>query len=403
MKQLITIMASALVLLCELAAGQCLEGQVVIESKEVLPNQQGITLDFTIYTDLPMVGMTVPVVVREIDPGSFWTGTLPYDTGGNAFFPGYSEGVEWSFAGMWAALIQEMRPGVPTSPCATDGDIGYDGFSPDHFCLNASGAGGSEPTAPDGRKILTITFDVAGNPGQFEFDTACFSSSFSKIFLLDGCWNPEFPPVIGFQKGIITISDCDCTRLGDCDGDDAITPVDVIYLVNTVYLGADPPPPLPWCPTVNGDWNCDDIIDPVDVMEIVGFVYRNSGFPPCDPCTGGRLPDLAITSTDILSNQDTIDVGDMIWLGVNIHNIGLATATAPTVAMFSGDPDNGGTLLDVVTAADIAPGDTLIKFVGQYMCETIGEFDIYGIVDWTEEIVESDEGNNKAYKTIVVK
>jgi subtilase family serine protease len=140
----------------------------------------------------------------------------------------------------------------------------------------------------------------------------------------------------------------------------------------------------------------------VDISEIVGFVYRNSNIPPCDPCRGGRLPDLAITSTDILSNKDTLEVGEMIWLGVNVHNLGLATAPAPTVAMFRGNPDDGGTLLDVVTAAAIAPGDSLIKFVGQYICETIGEIDLYAIVDWGEEISEMDENNNKASKTIVV-
>jgi subtilase family serine protease len=40
--------------------------------------------------------------------------------------------------------------------------------------------------------------------------------------------------------------------------------------------------------------------------------------------------------------------------------------------------------------------------VGQYICETIGEIDLYAIVDWGEEISEMDENNNKASKTIVV-
>jgi len=78
---------------------------------------------------------------------------------------------------------------------------------------------------------------------------------------------------------------CDCSNLGDCNGDELINPLDVTYLVQYVYLNrVGPPPPIPNCPAVNGDWNCDTHINPVDVMMLVNYVYRQSGQGPCDPC-----------------------------------------------------------------------------------------------------------------------
>ncbi len=81
---------------------------------------------------------------------------------------------------------------------------------------------------------------------------------------------------------------CDCTYLGDCTQDEQITPLDVAYMVQFVYVAAVPPPPaIPDCPAVNGDWDCDDKINPLDVMMAVNFVYRGWETGPCDPCASG--------------------------------------------------------------------------------------------------------------------
>jgi non-lysosomal glucosylceramidase len=78
---------------------------------------------------------------------------------------------------------------------------------------------------------------------------------------------------------------CDCTYLGDCNGDEQINPVDVAYLVQYVYLSkGDPPPAIPNCPAINGDWDCDDHIYPLDVIILVNYVFRQLGQGPCDPC-----------------------------------------------------------------------------------------------------------------------
>jgi hypothetical protein len=72
------------------------EWRVEFESKTVSPNEHDVEFNLKAYWDLPLAGFTTPVVVREIDPGSFWTGVLPYDTGGNAFMHPFQYNVSWN-------------------------------------------------------------------------------------------------------------------------------------------------------------------------------------------------------------------------------------------------------------------------------------------------------------------
>jgi hypothetical protein len=187
------------------------EWAVEYQSKAVAACQGGATVNLTLSWDLPLAAIAIPTVVRSIIGGSFWMDPLPVDTVG-----GPSSGVTWSWSNPgWADLIQEFRPGVPTAPCVADGDIAYDGIPPDHFLIIASGAGTSTPPEPDGRTILTFSFDANGNSGFFEIDTACFSSSHPTMWLVDD----QFPPInhgpsgtgeTTFQKGIIEIKPNSC-------------------------------------------------------------------------------------------------------------------------------------------------------------------------------------------------
>lgn len=80
--------------------------------------------------------------------------------------------------------------------------------------------------------------------------------------------------------------DCVCAGVFcDMDGVNALTPIDVAYIVNYVFKSLDARPALANCPGKNGDWDCDDSVDPVDVALYVNYVYRRLGDGPCDPCT----------------------------------------------------------------------------------------------------------------------
>ncbi len=102
------------------AGSAAAEWRVAFESKTVYAGQTEVEIKLNLTTDAIMGAMTIPVVVREKNPDAFWTGTLPYDTGG--MWP-RRHGVEWTWADIWAVLVNEVLPGVPSSPCITDGDL----------------------------------------------------------------------------------------------------------------------------------------------------------------------------------------------------------------------------------------------------------------------------------------
>ncbi len=209
---------------------------VEIESKTVDAGDTAVTVDITAYWDIDMTGFTVPIIVREIDPGAFWTGTLPFDTGGNAYIHPYAQGVEWKWGLTWAEIIEEVRPASGVGiPCNPGIDTLYNGESPDHFVINAKGGAINAPAEPTGKVVVTLTFDVGTVVGQFEFDTACFSGSLPSIFMVDN-GNPPInhgPSNDGygvpgtdeatFNKGVITIQDI---TQNDTDGDGVADSVD---------------------------------------------------------------------------------------------------------------------------------------------------------------------------------
>jgi len=60
---------------------------------------------------------------------------------------------------------------------------------------------------------------------------------------------------------------------GDLDGDELVNPLDVQYMVNTVYKSAGAPPNGINSADVNGDCS----VTPLDVSVLVWFVYKSQG------------------------------------------------------------------------------------------------------------------------------
>ncbi|MBU0959386.1 MAG: hypothetical protein KKB31_05570, partial [Nanoarchaeota archaeon] len=83
---------------------------------------------------------------------------------------------------------------------------------------------------------------------------------------------------------------CDCGVWGDLNGDGAINPVDVVFMINKVYLGNDQLVQPPNCPLQAGDVNCDGNVNPVDVVFMVNYVYLSNNMFCDDPCLGGASP-----------------------------------------------------------------------------------------------------------------
>jgi len=63
---------------------------------------------------------------------------------------------------------------------------------------------------------------------------------------------------------------------GDANGDGEINVADIVYLVNFLYRGGDPPDPVD-----AGDANCDTIVDVGDVVYLVNYLYKGGDPPGC--------------------------------------------------------------------------------------------------------------------------
>jgi len=269
------------------------EWRVDIESKTVSTGATGITAEITAFWDVHLAAFALPVIVREIDPGSFWTGTLPYDLGGSAGYHPHAYGVEWTWYAPWANLVESLEPAPerqhPLLLCNPPADSLYDGVSPDQFVIIALGFNSYAAPRPDGRPIVRITFNVSDHPGQFEFDTACYTSNFSTIEMVDYFavnHGPHGTGEVVFNKGVITLThDCVCPARGDLNDDGLVGPPDVIALVQYIFQAGAPPPQDPYCPAVNrADWDCNERVNLADLVKMDGYVYRQTGSGPCDPC-----------------------------------------------------------------------------------------------------------------------
>ena len=63
---------------------------------------------------------------------------------------------------------------------------------------------------------------------------------------------------------------------GDANADGIIELGDIVYLINFVYKGGDPP-----CPMEAGDANCDGVVELGDIVYLINYVYKNGPPPAC--------------------------------------------------------------------------------------------------------------------------
>jgi len=268
---------------------------VTFESKTVHRGEENVALRIFGTWMFGLAYIHIPIVVRSVDGGAFWTGQLPFDS---STIAGGTHGVNWNWVNQdFADQTRAVIPGVPGFPCDPGADIGYDGNTPDHLYIVAlqNHSTQTEPEHLDDWNFLTLTFDVNLQAGSFEFDTACHNADLIGLRIVDangfshgsgifdgsgcfGCKNDCY-----FTKGVVTISECECGAWGDVNGDGAVNPVDVVFMVNYVYKGQDARIQPQDCLYEAGDADCSQQVNPVDVVYFVNYVYKNQN-AFCDPC-----------------------------------------------------------------------------------------------------------------------
>ena len=104
--------------------------------------------------------------------------------------------------------------------------------------------------------------------------------------------------------------------------------------------------------------------------------------------------DLTLTPSDITFSNQNPTVGETITINATIHNVGNATATNATVQLF----DNGMPISSNLTITTINATETGTAQVN--WTAIFGSHNISVIVDTYDEIAESNETNNIAFKVI---
>ena len=189
---------------------------VVMESADV---DTGGTCEIGIYisNDDFLRHYNVPLIIREVDPGSYMT-ALEAHYNGNSRVNGFMNGIYDTIAFL-PPLIQ-TRPELDVMSSERQstlcfgriGDLDYQ--SPDGIMFTrwAFEAGNELPPGSDGEPgsgSASITIRITANtvPGRFEIDTACFSPT-NHLFMIAGVrgWQaPSWNIIPSFTKSTITI------------------------------------------------------------------------------------------------------------------------------------------------------------------------------------------------------
>ena len=116
-----------------------------------------------------------------------------------------------------------------------------------------------------------------------------------------------------------------------------------------------------------------------------------------------KKPDLTISSSDISFIPASPIEGEQVSITATIHNIGNADASNVVVQFFDGDPINGIQIGENKTITSIAFGKTETVQVAWDTTGKAGSHDIYVRIDPENNIDESNENNNQAFKYIIVR
>jgi hypothetical protein len=121
------------------------------------------------------------------------------------------------------------------------------------------------------------------------------------------------------------------------------------------------------------------------------------------PLTTSPLPDLSLTRSDIAFSNAQPLVGDTIDVAVWIHNLSTTRAGPFAVSVWNGDPtEPGATLIQKSSGLCLDGLATHEHRVPWWLGYGPGERDVWVLADSDEQVEESSEDNNAAWRTIQI-
>lgn len=116
-----------------------------------------------------------------------------------------------------------------------------------------------------------------------------------------------------------------------------------------------------------------------------------------------KLPDLAVSSTDLYLLKEKYIEGETVFLDVVVHNYGSTTAKNVEVVGYEGNPKKGGKLLSNMASWDFPIIDSLPPYTSKKVrlrwdaFNNAGDKEIFVVIDPHDYIKEEKEDNNMAF------
>lgn len=174
---------------------------VVVESKSIVGGATGVPIAVSITNDVDLSGLVVPLVAREVTPGSFITSVeLSYTDRIDPVPFGVQQTNQYATpdGACPAGFATVTYPNTQTAN-AVDG-------SPEGFLFFTQGLTTAILTAgADATGSLVLKVDVTAVEGTFEIDTACCDPTLHLLFV-ENDPGTDTPIIPSFTKGVITIA-----------------------------------------------------------------------------------------------------------------------------------------------------------------------------------------------------